>query len=549
MLDECYHISEEDFLAAIHTSISSIEKNSLLLAKESIDAIISKLNEKDDYNSNSFDLKSRIFKRINFSIPLLLKIKAILGEANNTYILLSTALINKTLKGVQIYNTQKDKMYFTGDDSRILELFSLDMTEDFEQYFKKILPSILYEIRKNARQSASRKVDNFIGHKNGKIPDLGFIILEKELINMDKDSKILPKKNTYFYEEDIRYIHLKMKIKALKEKNIEFKINYVSSCLAWTSRFLITDKVEYSLTETIKINNNTKEIIFKGYGNEKKNIYKGSWYIDVYANDFLIFSQSIEKNRPPIERLMEAEKKFKENCIKIENSNYLEKEIEQEYQKLAEIEKWKLFRFRKVREKEIGEQKRIIQDLYDKQKKQKEDEISKVNVEYLKDRNKIEKDIEIERTYIEKNTLKEIENVGIKNEEEKSKVVKKNMSSKNDEELTENKTICIVVDCQKQRYFTLTQLKIDITPKFLTEEGTFKDNRLMQEARPSDYYVLKTQNYSHISEGSVIKLNLDNYESINVKSNKHNTYNIYYDKADFSEMDLILLRKINFIED
>ena len=29
MLDECYHISEEDFLAAIHTSISSIEKNSL----------------------------------------------------------------------------------------------------------------------------------------------------------------------------------------------------------------------------------------------------------------------------------------------------------------------------------------------------------------------------------------------------------------------------------------------------------------------------------------------------------------------------------------
>ena len=545
MLDECYHISEEDFLAAIHTSISSIEKNSLLLAKESIDAIISKLNEKDDYNSNSFDLRSRIFKRINFSIPLLLKIKAILGEANNTYILLSTALINKTLKGVQVYI--KDKIYLTGDDSSILELFSLDMTEDFEQYFKKILPSILHEIRKNARQSASRIVDKSIGHKNGKIPDLGFIILEKELINMDKDSKILPKKNTYFYEEDIRYIHLKMKIKALKEKNIEFKINYVSSCLAWP--FLLTEKVEYSFTEIVKIDNNTKEIIFKGYGNGEKNIYKGFWYINVYANDFLIFSQSIKKNSPPIERLMEAEKKFKEDCIKIENSNYFEEEIEQEFQKLAEIEKWKLFRLRKTKENEIREQKRIIQDLHDKRKKQKENEISKINEEYVKNRKEIEKDIEIERTYIEKNTLKGIENVGIKNEEEKSKVVKKIMSSKNDEELTENKTICIVVDCQKQRYFTLTQLKIDITPKFLTEEGTFKDNRLMQEARPSDYYVLKTQNYPHLSEGSVIKLNLDNYESINVKSNKHNTYNIYYDKTDFSEMDLILLRKINFIED
>ena len=137
----------------------------------------------------------------------------------------------------------------------------------------------------------------------------------------------------------------------------------------------------------------------------------------------------------------------------------------------------------------------------------------------------------------------------LKNEEKKSKIITEPISPKENKKLAEDRTVCIVVDCQKQRYFTLTQLKIDITPKFLTEEGTFKDNRLMQEARPSDYYVLKTQNYPHLSEGSVIKLNLDNYESINVKSNKHNTYNIYYDKTDFSEMDLILLRKINFIED
>lgn len=543
MLNECYHISEEDFLAAIHTSISSIEKSSLLLAKESIDAIISKLNEKDDYNSDSFDLRIKIFKRINFSIPLLLKIKAILGEANNTYILLSTALINKTLKGVQVYI--KDKIYLTGEDSSILKLFSFDMTEDFEQYFKKILPSILHEIRKNALHSYyPRNVYNS-DYKNGKIPDLGFIILEKELINMDKNSKILPKKNTYFYEEDIRYIHLKMKIKALKEKNIEFKINYVSFC--FTS---ITEKVEYSFTEIVKINNNTKEIIFKGYGNGEKNIYKSFIdKIDVYVNNFLIFSQLIEKNRPPIERLMEAEKKFKEDCIKIENSNYFKEEIEQEFQKLAEIEKWKLFRLRKTKENEIREQKRIIQDLHDKRKKQKENEISKINEEYVKNRKEIEKDIEIERTYIEKNTLKGIENVGIKNEEKKSKIITEPISPKENKKLAEDRTVCIVVDCQKQRYFTLTQLKIDITPKFLTEEGTFKDNRLMQEARPSDYYVLKTQNYPHLSEGSVIKLNLDNYESINVKSNKHNTYNIYYDKTDFSEMDLILLRKINFIED
>ena len=174
MLNECYHISEEDFLAAIHTSISSIEKSSLLLAKESIDAIISKLNEKDDYNSDSFDLRIKIFNRINFSIPLLLNIKAILGEANNTYILLSTALINKTLKGVQVYI--KDKIYLTGEDSSILKLFSFDMTEDFEQYFKKILPSILHEIRKNALHSYyPRNVYNS-DYKNGKIPDLGFII-------------------------------------------------------------------------------------------------------------------------------------------------------------------------------------------------------------------------------------------------------------------------------------------------------------------------------------------------------------------------------------
>lgn len=46
-MSDKYNLSEEDFLAAIHTSINEIDKDSFLLVKESIDTIISKINEKN----------------------------------------------------------------------------------------------------------------------------------------------------------------------------------------------------------------------------------------------------------------------------------------------------------------------------------------------------------------------------------------------------------------------------------------------------------------------------------------------------------------------
>ena len=83
-MSDKYNLSEEDFLAAIHISINEIDKDSFLLVKESIDTIISKINEKNDKYAYNLDTHSRIFSRIEESIPILLEIKAVLGGVNET---------------------------------------------------------------------------------------------------------------------------------------------------------------------------------------------------------------------------------------------------------------------------------------------------------------------------------------------------------------------------------------------------------------------------------------------------------------------------------
>ena len=414
--------------------------------KESIDTIISKIKEKNEcqYENKyayNLDTHSRIFSRIEESIPILLEIKAVLGGVNETYILLSTAIINKTLNDIQEYSKflnlefkSRSIGFHKDEDSLIYRLLSLDMTDDFEKYFQKIESSIFHEMRSSTisskpdikfekllrkeidiaeymllcKEEKANRLGDFKDYKYGKIPDLGFIILKKEFINMDKNSKLLPKKNTYLYQEDIRYIHLKMKIKVLKEKTLKFKINYINAFWgeSYTKPFSLIDidqkKIIYSLTQTIKINKNTEEIIFDGYGNGKKNVYnldKG-YYVSVYVDDFLIFSEKIEIGLSPQKRLIRLKERLDKNITEIENNNYFEEEIEQEEQKILKIKKWKLFRTQKTKNKEIREQKNIIQSLYDKQNKKREKEILKIKEEYEEILKEIEEDIEEEKGYL-----------------------------------------------------------------------------------------------------------------------------------------------------
>ena len=416
------------------------------MVKESIDTIISKIKEKNEcqYENKyayNLDTHSRIFSRIEESIPILLEIKAVLGGVNETYILLSTAIINKTLNDIQEYSKflnlefkSRSIGFHKDEDSLIYRLLSLDMTDDFEKYFQKIESSIFHEMRSSTisskpdikfekllrkeidiaeymllcKEEKANRLGDFKDYKYGKIPDLGFIILKKEFINMDKNSKLLPKKNTYLYQEDIRYIHLKMKIKVLKEKTLKFKINYINAFWgeSYTKPFSLIDidqkKIIYSLTQTIKINKNTEEIIFDGYGNGKKNVYnldKG-YYVSVYVDDFLIFSEKIEIGLSPQKRLIRLKERLDKNITEIENNNYFEEEIEQEEQKILKIKKWKLFRTQKTKNKEIREQKNIIQSLYDKQNKKRENEILKIKEEYEEILKEIEEDIEEEKGYL-----------------------------------------------------------------------------------------------------------------------------------------------------
>lgn len=102
----------------------------------------------------------------------------------------------------------------------------------------------------------------------------------------------------------------------------------------------------------------------------------------------------------------------------------------------------------------------------------------------------------------------------------------------------EGETICIITWINKYMGFTFTQIQQDMTPQSISGALTY---RLMGEPLPCEYYVFKTEKYPYLNEGTQINLNLDNYDSF-----KKGYGVVYFDKNDFSAMDILKLKSFDY---
>ncbi|MDO4729550.1 MAG: hypothetical protein Q4B43_11180, partial [Bacteroidota bacterium] len=66
-------------------------------------------------------------------------------------------------------------------------------------------------------------------------------------------------------------------------------------------------------------------------------------------------------------------------------------------------------------------------------------------------------------------------------------------------------------------------------------------NSAMMSFTPSNFYVFKKNKYPYLSENIQINLELDYYDSF-----AKDYYNVFFDKRDFSTLDVEILKSFNY---
>lgn len=105
----------------------------------------------------------------------------------------------------------------------------------------------------------------------------------------------------------------------------------------------------------------------------------------------------------------------------------------------------------------------------------------------------------------------------------------------NDYEEEDNKTFCIITWMNKYNGYTITQMQKDMTPSNL------KGQYLNMGIDYNSFYIFKTEKYPYLSTGSELKIDLNNYNSFSKGGNT-----IYFDKNDFSAMDILKLKSFDY---
>lgn len=106
--------------------------------------------------------------------------------------------------------------------------------------------------------------------------------------------------------------------------------------------------------------------------------------------------------------------------------------------------------------------------------------------------------------------------------------------------LNEDETICVVLGAEQSGKYVFTQLSIDSAHKF-GGVNLFGSQRMM-EKNPNAFYVFKTSKYPYLQKNQQINLKLENYSSFRTS----NHFEIFYDKNDFSFLDIIRLKTYQY---
>jgi len=178
--------------------------------------------------------------------------------------------------------------------------------------------------------------------------------------------------NKPLYNKYIRYIGLRLNVKVTKNTSLTFYLKYLKPDGS-INRNSKNSPSCYTLSETQELDTNTSSINFSGWGNADKCTYDiGEHKIEVYIEDYLIYSKKFIVDLAPSEKFEIELKKAEEKLTKIKKTEFYTSEIQAAHFEMSEIQKFQLFRRSTNKKSQISAQQRKIDNLHQKVLSEKE---------------------------------------------------------------------------------------------------------------------------------------------------------------------------------
>ena len=160
------------------------------------------------------------------------------------------------------------------------------------------------------------------------------------------------------------------------ENSVTFYIKYINPNGS-INRSSKTSPSGYTRSETQNLNISTKSINLLGWGNTDKCTYDiGEHHIEVYVDDYLIYSKNFVVDLAPSEKLEIELKKAEDKMKEINNTPYFKSEISGAQNEMSKIKEWQFLRSQSDREKQINDQQLKINNLI---KKADSEKVSQTN--------------------------------------------------------------------------------------------------------------------------------------------------------------------------
>lgn len=366
--------SNPQTMERIENNISAMEEFAKSgLIKPDIAAVADMLNDEESktdmilaalepFNQakNNIHKASTLLKK---ATPHLLRIKAVLGGEDPVYLQISTSVVAKaenyvveSINGAQKYAA----LSFGHDDLKkrlkeawqvTLQLATLDMIPAFREHFeqnKKALKNVCGQVNVSTSDVSY-----------GSIPQLHFLIIGSELTNTDGNNGNLPVTHP-MYDENTRFVGLKLKVKVLANQTVDFYIRYILPDGKYSNNPEVSPKGYTKSIQRTLITDHT-EINLSGWGNADKCTYAiGKHKIDVYVNGFKIYQREFSVDLSPTQKIEIEIKAAKAKLAEVKNTVFLDKEIRAANFVMDEIMKFKFLRSSAEKRKQIMIQQQKI---------------------------------------------------------------------------------------------------------------------------------------------------------------------------------------------
>ncbi len=216
-------------------------------------------------------------------------------------------------------------------------------------------------------------------------PKLPFKIISSTITNTDKNSNPLTVTNP-LYKKHTRYVGLKINVDCSEVSSITIYKKYVNPSGKYSSNDKVSPK-GYTSSTTATISPNTKVIDLSGWGSSESCTFEiGKHRIELYVDEYMIYSTEFIIDIAPSEKLEAEIKKAEGKLSEIRSSEFFKSELEMAKNEMSEIQKFQLFRSSSTKQSQIAEQERKISNIKQRAEAEKKQQLDKQNklIEKLK---------------------------------------------------------------------------------------------------------------------------------------------------------------------